>query len=73
MRDLFSHFSTAQSLFQGLAGDRHHVILVTVMPTPLENPYPFQELGIDGAIDVCVPTVVDRLLCKSAHPVNDVT
>ena len=69
-RDVFNHSSAPQSFAQGVACDRHQVILVIVLPSPLENSYSLQQLWVHWAIDGGVQTVMDSLLCKLPHPIN---
>ena len=69
-RDVFYHSSAPQSFAQGVACDRHQVIVVIVLPSPLENCYSLQQVWVDWAIDACVQTVMDSLLCKLPHPIN---
>ena len=69
-RDVFYHSSAPQSFAQGVACDRQQVIFVIVLPSPLENSYSLQQLWVDWAIDACVQTVMDSLLCKLPHPIN---
>ena len=45
-RDVFYHSSAKQSFAQGVACDRHQIILVIVLPSPLENSYSLQQLWL---------------------------
>ena len=45
-------------------------LLLKAWPSPLENSYSLQQLWVDWAIDACVQTVMDSLLCKLPHPIN---
>ena len=45
-RDVFYHSSAKQSFAQGVACDRHQIILVIVLPSPLENSYSLQQLWV---------------------------
>jgi hypothetical protein len=46
-RDVFYHSSAPQSFAQGEACDRHQVIFVTVLPSPLEYSNCLQQLWVD--------------------------